>query len=56
MHRTPYPSNSLLKMKNLRVMTRPFDLVSLRGYSAGNIGVGAIVYIDELLEVSMQNN
>jgi hypothetical protein len=35
MHPTLYPSNnSLLKMKNLRVMTGPFDLLGLGGYSA----------------------
>jgi hypothetical protein len=51
MRPTAYPSNSLLKMKNLRVMTGPFDLLSLSGCSAGNVGVGGIGYIDELLEV-----
>ncbi len=56
MRPTLYPSNSLLKMKNLMLMTGPFDLLSLRGCSAGNVSVGGIYYIDQLLEVSMQNN
>ena len=40
-------------MKNLSLMSRPFDLLGFGGYAAGNVGVGGIDYIDELLDVSM---
>ena len=54
MRPAPYPnSNSLLMMKDLKLMSRPFDLLGFGGYTAGNVGVGGIDYIDELLDVSM---
>jgi hypothetical protein len=40
-------------MKDLRVMTGPFDLLGLGGYSADELGEGGINHIDLLLEVSM---